>query len=308
MKGKRKIKWIRILCITLQVLLASQIALADTENQIVIVKSSDNHYFNQTIQTLINRTDQSLRLRVIGADDISDESSLLEKGKLVIALGIKASEAITRRFPDKPIISAYLTQQQWQKFKPRGKTHFAILLDQPLERYLAFSHALLNVNSVGIVNFAPIVLDKKQKSILSRLKFSLSQYQPGQADQLLASIRQLIQHDDALLMLPNQNIYNRDTLKGILLTSYRNSVPVISYSPAHVKSGALAAIYSSPEDIGKHLGDVLNQFLSEQLWSKNTQQFARFYSIITNNRVAHSLGLKLPDAIELRRKLTEIVE
>jgi len=308
MKGKRKIEWIAFLCITCQVLLASGIALADTGNKIVIVKSSDNHYFNQSIQTLINHSKQSLQLRVINAVRSKEETSLLEESELAITLGIKATETITSRFPDKPIISAYLTEQQWHNFKPRGKTHIAVLLDQPLTRYLAFSHALLNADSVGIVNFEPLKLNQKQNSLLSRLKLKLSQYQPGQTDQLLATIRQLIQHNDALLMLANQDIYNRDTLKGVLLTSYRNNIPVISYSPAHVKSGALASIFSSPEDIGKLLGDLLNQYLSNKLTSKNTTQFARYYSIVTNNRVAHSLGLKLPDTIELRQKLSEIVE
>jgi putative ABC transport system substrate-binding protein len=309
MKGKRKIKWIKYLCITLQVLLGSIAAQASTENQIVIVKSSDNSYFNQTIETLINRIDQSVKIRVIDEGNSSSaETSLLEKSKLAIALGLKATQAITRRFPDKPTISAYLTQQQWQAVKPSGEYQTAVLLDQPLERYLAFSHVLLNANSVGIVNFEPLKFNQKQNNILSRLKLKLSQYQVVHVDQLLPRIRQLIQRDDAMLMLPNQAIYNRDTLKGILLTSYRNRIPVISYSPAHVKSGALASIYSSPEDIGKHLGDLLNQYLDDKLKFTGTAQFARYYSIITNDRVAHSLGFKLPDASEIRQKLTETIE
>ena len=308
MKGIRKIKWIRFLCIACQVLLTSGVALADKENQIVIVKSSDNHYFNQSIETLINNSTQSLRLKVINVTSVKEETSLLEQSKLTIALGIKATRTITRHFPGKPIISAYLTEEQWQHLKPTGKTHIAVLLDQPLTRYLSFSHALLNAESVGIVNFDPIKLSQKQSRILSRLKLRLLQYQPEHADQLLATIRQLIRRNDALLMLPNQRVYNRDTLKGILLTTYRNNTPVISYSPAHVKSGALASIFSSPEDIGKHLGDILNQYLSNKLTSKNTAEFARYYSIVTNSRVAHSLGLELPDTNILRQKLSEVEE
>ena len=104
-------------------------------------------------------------------------------------------------------------------------------------------------------------------------------------------------------MLPRQSIYNRDSLKGVLLTSYRNRKPVISYSPAHVKSGALASIYSSPSDIGKHLALLVKQRLADPQKPLPNYEYARFYSIASNRRVARALNIELPDTEQIRARL-----
>jgi len=109
-------------------------------------------------------------------------------------------------------------------------------------------------------------------------------------------------------MLPDQSVYNQDTLKGILLTTYRSRTPVISYSPGHVKSGALAAIYSSPSDIGRHLANLINQRHEGTLNIDNKVVYARYYSITTNQRVAHSLGLNLPSEEKLRQLIDETIK
>jgi len=300
--------WSLICCVAIQVFLSSSPVLADNGNSIVVVKSNNNKYFSKTIQALAKHTSGNASIEVIDIGSGNSKAELLEESGLVITLGSEANLYVSRQFPDKPIISAYLTLQQWQDFESPGKRHIAVLLDQPLERYLMFSHYLLQPRSIGIVNLSPQEINTRQSNILSEHRLKLSQYQLNHVDKLLAKIRQLVQNDDVLLMLPNQNIYNRHTLKGILLTAYRKNTPVISYSPAHVKSGALASIYSSPEDIGKHLGDLLNRHMDDPLKLSDSPQFAKYYSITTNSRVAHSFGIKLPDASEIRRILTETVE
>ena len=107
-------------------------------------------------------------------------------------------------------------------------------------------------------------------------------------------------------MLPRGSIYNRDSLKGVLLTSYRYRKPAISYSPAHVKAGALASIYSSPADIGRHLALLVEHRLEDPSWRWPAFEYARFYSIATNRRVARSLDLDLPGEDEIRRQLDRI--
>jgi ABC-type uncharacterized transport system substrate-binding protein len=107
-------------------------------------------------------------------------------------------------------------------------------------------------------------------------------------------------------MLPRQSIYNRDTVKGVLLASYRSRKPVVSYSPAHVRSGAVASIYSSPIDIGRHLAVLINQGLQNESGADTAFQFARFYSITTNSRVATALGISLPAERDLRSRLDSL--
>lgn len=291
----------------LQALLCSPIALASSAKNIIVVKSSDNAYFNETINNLTALASKDIHFKVISSNDLNSEIKSVYEKNIFITLGIRATAKIIKLFPDQLIISTYSTREQIENLSPAGRKHLAILLDQPLERYLAFGHYLTRLSSPGIINNKLIKLTRQQKQFLKRLKLNLSQYQTQRSADLLPAIRHLKQQSDSLLMLPNHRLYNRDTLKGVLLTAYRIRMPIISYSPAHVKSGALASIYSSPEDIGRHLSELLSSNMSKRPKAGQTLHYARYYSIKTNSRVAHSLGFKIPSDSDIRQFLSKVL-
>ncbi|MCP4187399.1 MAG: hypothetical protein GY763_07335 [Gammaproteobacteria bacterium] len=305
MKVNIKTVWISILSITLLVILIDSPASTDIKKTITIVKSSNNSYYNLTIDSLIERSPKDISFEVVLADSSHFNNLTLLKTNPVISLGSKATSRVLGKFSDQPVISSYITNNQLQSLSPTATNHFPVLLEQPFERYLAFSQKLLKLNSLGIINRQPQLLTRRQKIILTQLNLNLRQFQTDKPESLLRTIRQLKSQSDALLILPDQNLFNRNTLKGVLLTSYRNRIPVISYSPAHVKSGALASIYSSPEDIGHHLADLLSQYLRNKLKPGQTPQLARYFSISINSRVAYSLGLRLPKESDIRQFIDE---
>ena len=272
-----------------------------------IVKSGDNDYFQQTIETLIDQADKALYFSVLNVASHDDHVGVLHESDLIITLGVSAAQTIAANYPEKQLISAYLTKQQAKSLNIHNKYHLSVLLDQTFERYLAFSQMVLNTQLIGIINRAPVKLNQKQTRLLKVLDFNVVEYQLEQPENLQALIRRLTGRSDALLILPDQSIYNQDTLKGVLLTTYQSRTPVISYSPAHTKSGALASIYSSPIDIGKHLGDILDSFLSHKTISERSQQYARYYSVAYNQNVAHALGLVLPDVRQLHSRLDKVL-
>ncbi len=277
-------------------------ALNADDRQIVVVKSSENTYFDQTIETLINLADDHARFKIVNTDALDSTSKILGNSNVVITLGANSANKISSQSPNQLVINAYITLEQAAQFQHRNANIIAVLLNQPLERYLAFSHHLLNLETIGTISRSSPALNNRQRKILRNLNLELDQYQLGGTNKrLLATIRQLTKKNQALLMLPDQSIYNRDTLKGILLTTYRSRTPVISYSPGHVKSGALAAIYSSPVDIGQHLAHLINQHHSGKLNTNNKMLYAEYYSIVTNQRVARSLGLNLTSEDKLRQ-------
>jgi putative ABC transport system substrate-binding protein len=270
--------------------------------QAVIVKSSDNSYFNQTIETLIKHAEDHTQFNVINSDELNASSEILRKSNIVVTLGATAANSVASQSLDQLVLNAYVTDRQTDHFKNRNQKHIAVLLNQPLERYLAFSQQLLNLKSLGTISHTNLSLNSRQEKIRKKLDLKLNQYRLGDTNKkLLSVVRQLIKNNEALLMLPDQTIFNRDTLKGVLLTTYRSRTPVISYSPGHVKSGALAAIYSSPTDIGRHLANLVNRYHKGSLNPNHQSVYAQYYSIAINNRVARSLGLELTDEEELRK-------
>ena len=284
--------------------LSTQVEAGDAR-QLVIVKSSDNAYFEQTIETLFNHVDQAVRYRMIMADQVASLESAGAAGRLYVALGQKAVQAVAAQGSKAAVINAYLTEEQYLELKI-DRRHTSVLLDQPLPRYLAFCKFILKIDSIGMLSTRESDPDLEKMPILRKVDLDVKQYRIDDKNKLLPVLRQLLRENDALLMLPRQAIYNRESLKGVLLTSYRTSKPVISYSPAHVKSGALASIFSSPVDIGRHLALLTNQHLHGAKKSGPAFEYARFYSINTNPRVARALGLSLPSIEKLREQLDEL--
>ncbi len=296
--------WYKGIVCGLILLASSQAPAQHAISQIIIVKSSDNTYFNQSIETLINQVDRTIKFNVVMPQDLDAVVDAGGEQQIFVALGQSAAEAVSRLDGEISAFNAYLTEEQSRNLNLENQV--AVLLDQPLQRYLAFCRFILAVDSVGIITEQAIVLDPVQSDLLQVLDFSLNQYQIDPLNKLLPVLRRLLTLNDALLMLPRQSVYNRDTLKGVLLTGYRNRKPVISYSPAHVKSGALASIYSSPIDIGRHLATLVNRQLKNPAQETSGFEFARFYSIRTNPRIASALGIVLPAEGELRSALDRL--
>ena len=306
MKGIRTSGLLKFTLAILFILLGNLQPLLAGDRQIAIVRSSDNTYFNQTIETLINNTDDHINIKVIDTSSMDSAADILQKADIIVTLGANSASAVSSQAANQLIINAYITLAQAKQFQHRNQNHISVLLNQPLERYLVFSQQLLNLKTLGTINRSNPVILSKQRKISKKLNLKLDQYQLGETNKrLLAIVRQLIKKNEALLMLPDQTIYNRATLKGILLTTYRGRTPVISYSPGHVKSGALAAIYSSPANIGQHLANLINQHHRGKLNANNKLIYAEYYSIATNQRVAHSLGIDLPGEENLRQLIDE---
>lgn len=293
--------------LTLGILLVSLpwiTASAQVTGQIIVVKSSDNSYFDETIATLENHVAPASRIKLVVAQELGNDSIDLHPQNLLVALGQSAVETINRLNPGASSINAYLTLEQYNSLDIDHQ--ITVLLDQPMHRYLAFSRLMLGVDSIGVIDDSKIDLKARAAITLDEFELTLNRYRLDSENKLLPVLRELLQHNDALLMLPRESIYNRDTVKGVLLASYRSRKPVISYSPAHVRSGAVASIYSSPVDIGRHLAVLINQGLQNEPGAGTAFQFARFYSITTNPRVATALGISLPAERDLRSRLDRL--
>jgi hypothetical protein len=272
-------------------------------DEVIIVKSSDNVYYDTSAATLIEHADESLSFRILLPGQLNPDIGASDEGRIFISFGAAATRAVRQHDANARLISAYLTLEQYQQLAIAEQ--LAILLDQPLQRYLDFCKLLLDLDSVGIILDGNLISDQAPTSPADGQDLSLNQYRIDGDNKLLPVLRLLLRENDALLMLPRQSIYNPDTLKAVLLTSYRNQKPAISYSPAHVRAGALASIYSSPVDIGRHLAQVVNRQIEQPATTSNGFEYARFYSIATNPSVAQALAIDLPDEPDLRSGLDQ---
>ena len=94
--------------------------------------------------------------------------------------------------------------------------------------------------------------------------------------------------------------------KWLLYMAYQRSRPVLAYSQAFVDAGAIAAVYSTPAQIGREAGEIIVRILSDPDSSMAyllAMRYPRYFTVGTNRSVARSLGIQLPDATAMTAEL-----
>lgn len=304
MQGKFSQSWKTSRRLLLFWLLLLPPSLYASDNSVLIIKSNENSFFNQSIEMLINKTEHDVKFNIVNAKIYEKSAQNFQPG-VIITLGFKAAELTSLVESEIPVIHSYITEFQL-KNHGANKAHYSVLLDQPIGRYFEFINLLLDIKSVGLINTSDnSFTDEKLKRLEDSTALKINQYlfNPDQDSNPVTVVRNILQQDDVLLSLPEPSVYNHQTLKGILLASYRLNKPVISYSPAHVNSGALAAIYTSPIQIGTQIADLLNHLLAGKLTPNDYKNYAQDFEIKINRQVAHSLKIEIPEDAEIIRKL-----
>ncbi|MBL4711495.1 MAG: hypothetical protein JKX75_03165 [Gammaproteobacteria bacterium] len=125
-------------------------------------------------------------------------------------------------------------------------------------------------------------------------------------EQLTSKIKDALNHSDILLALPDNTVYNRNTVKNILLTSYRYRKPVIAFSKNFVRAGALASIYSSPQHIAQSANKITNQFFDDGQQFKNSITYPPTFDVSINIQVFRALNILIPDTKKLKHKLMRL--
>jgi hypothetical protein len=268
----------------------------------LIIKSSDNNYYNRSLEQLINLTDAGVDFTIT---TLQPDTSNAATGRFdrVVALGHDAIKHALHHHADSTVLHAYLTKHE-HHLLDLPSNHYALLLDQPLEIYLGLVGQLLPGSRVGVIRdaldqIAPSQLEDSERKHGIRLEQVLFSNDGNPVN--LA--RQLLQRNDLLLALPEPGIFNRRTLKGILLATYRLNKPLVSYSPAHVKAGALAAVFTTPEQIGQQLAGLLGKLARQQIAGMAKYRYADQFEIAINRQVARSLGIELDSDDALERNL-----
>lgn len=221
----------------------------------------------------------------------------------VVAVGAEALRGMQELFADDatppPLLAILVPRPAFERIadpaRLRAGSVSAVFLDQPPTRQLELIHlALPAVRKVGI-----LVSDETRGQSIAMEKAAKElgmQIVPAAvgAGGLFPALQSVLNDSDVLLALPDPTLFNSQTAANILLAAYRRRVPLIGFSPAYVKAGALFALYSGPEQVAARAGEVLRQALAGRTFP--APQWPRDFSVAANHDVARSFGLVLDEA------------
>jgi len=112
-------------------------------------------------------------------------------------------------------------------------------------------------------------------------------------------VSELATATDVLLAQPDSSIYNRETIRFILLAAYRQNKALIGPSLAFVNAGALATLYAAPASINQEISQRIQYFIKQQKLPPSGR--VKRLEVSVNPQVAKSLGLNVPSSSELQR-------
>jgi len=122
----------------------------------------------------------------------------------------------------------------------------------------------------------------------------------GPAD-LLQALAALKGRVDLVLCPPDADLYNSVTIKPLILASLEHRLPIIGFSSAFVRAGAVAGIYPDYREIGRQTGELAWRILRGEDGSH--AEGPRKVHAAINQRVAHLLGVdfQASPAVEVLR-------
>lgn len=292
-----KSAWCFLLCLITG--LAPLSANANQTNTPIIIAFQKAEIFNQP---LIEQIEQ--QLSVAGYQTVrytpehgTDEKPKLHNQQLIIAIGSKTTQLLLESQLQNPLLSVLMPRHlvdSLQALYPEKKNWSNLLIDQPMERHFHLITSILGKHQQTGILLGPYTdtMETSLKQAASKTDHRIITQHISDTDQLTSSLKVLNNRSDVLLTLPDPVVFNRNTIRGILLSSYRNRLPIIGFSQAYVKAGAIAAVYSQPGQISKQTVKIVNNFLQNNIFQKKNY-YPEEFSVALNNKVAHSLGIRL---------------
>jgi len=226
---------------------------------------------------------------------------------LVIGVGMKAASVVAASKASS-VLNVLISRAGHEKLLrdfPRragSKTFSAIFLDQPAHRQAQLvAAALPNIHSIGLLySSRPEGLDLLKRK-LHKHGIALIEQRVDSDRHLSNALHEILDSSDALLVLPDDAVYNSSTVRNIMLASYRARVPLIGFSPSYVNAGALCAVFSTQAQIAAQVVDTIRKFGDTK--TLPPARYPHDFEVMLNEHVASSMGLKIKNASALHYKM-----
>ncbi len=230
--------------------------------------------------------------------------------KLIVTLGADAFRQVLALEPKTPVLAALLPRGSYARILResgrKSSTGTTVLyLDQPFNRRLDLLRLVLpDAKRIGVL-WGPEsqALQSNLTQATMGRNLSIESSQVSNPAGLFSGLKTVLDGADDLLAVADPQVFSSATIANILMATYRAGIPMIAFSPAYVKAGAMVAIYASPVQIGVQTASMARQFL--QTNALPVPQNPADFEIAVNDHVARSLGLNL-DARSLTEKLQNL--
>lgn len=275
--------------------------------KLVLVRAEESVAVDEFIVGLRHRLAGRVAIEEVRLGDSPALPRVAGDVRLVVPVGVRALRTVLAADMGEPVLAALVPRSAFDRVVGAADSRriSAVFLDQPLARQLALIRVSLPERTrVGVL------VGPESRSALSAMRRVAERLDQSIADaaidnerEIAGALESVLGRADVLLALPDPLIHNASTLQSLLLASYRQRVPVIGFSPAYTRAGALFSLHSAPAQLAEQVADLaMGAIASGRL---PAAQYPRDFQVSVNRQVARSLSIDLPDEAVLMQRLRQ---
>lgn len=304
---------LRSLLLSLALCLLAPLALADV--RLVIVSSDSTAAYMEAAQALIDELVRAgvspYDIRRMSVPEWAARPAQTVSPRVYVAFGSQATAALAASKVSAPVLATLIPRSSFERVlrnsaRKASAEFTAIYLDQPLQRQLATIRlALPQTKRVGVLWGPDSWPDAPAlRSLAAASGLVLSEAGREGSFNVFPDLQQVLNGSDVLLALADPLVFNSNSIQNILLTTFRAQVPVVAFSPAYVRAGALLALHATPEQVGRQAATLVQAALRGHPLPGQPVE-SNDFEISVNEHVARALNLSF-DAKALRLALRRL--
>jgi ABC-type uncharacterized transport system substrate-binding protein len=267
-----------------------------------VVSRKSDAYSKVVAMTKAELSTGNYKFSTIRQDANHEIDDAIAEGGIIVTVGAGATAEVMSRNPKSRLITSLITDSAFSSLakKHYGSTSAAfvagvsvICLDQPVERSARLAKMLMPEATDAGLMLGPASYEKADEFSrqINEAGMTSTMVKFSATENPILAIEPVLKESDVFIPVPDSRLINIATAKWILQLSYRYRVPVIAYSKAYLNGGALAAIYSSPENVGRQTADLIDR--EKRFPNVGGRHIPAYFSIEFNSSVAAYLDVNL---------------
>lgn len=282
-------------------------AIAD---EIAVILGKNIKPYQEALSGFSSVCDAKQKVYDMGEEKTEQEKKIVseinsEKPDLILVIGSEALIA-AKEIKDIPIVFSMILDPEAIIGDANNITGASAQI--PMEEQLQTLKAIApNVKKIGVVYDAKKTGDMVAETakIAKKKGLQLVAIQAISLKESLLALKEMEGKVDALMMVPDTTTMTTQSFEYMLLSSFRQKIPLIALSKKYVQKSALLAFSVDYEDIGKQAGELANKILKGGRTSELPYTKARKTQVVLNLKTANKIGLDIPPSI---REKADIID
>lgn len=275
--------------------------------QVLIVTSRAEGAYAETESALKARLKDVAPRAEVGtatADEVT--AAMLGDSRAIVTIGSQAARIVALAAPRQAVVHTLLPAATYEQLPPPAKDGAgvtAVLLDQPAERQIALIRlALPEWKRIALISGPGSAAQVRELATIGRrLGLEARSATVGTDRELYPALQRVLAEQAVLIATADAHVFNSFTVQNVLLTAYHHRSPVLGFSAAYVRAGALLGLYSTPEQIATHAAGIVARALQGAPLPAPSAPAG--FEVAVNANVARSLGISLDAGERLAAEL-----